>query len=378
MGDSCRRMLRANDFFPDLAGRDLQGLPWHSAELAGQIVALWLCADSASHQRLASSIARCSAAFLGGIHTQVVIFAGPESLASPAVALLGGASTRALFFRGAAAEPVLCLLRPDGKIAWMGPLSATQQDERSVQSLRNAVRDLRLPLGHARMPPALAIEQALPASLCGELVQYFQDSAHKIQGRVGLSAPQLDASRKRVSHVNLDCDTAKMVDRELVYTMLPMIERCFDFRVTRRVAYKLALYDAADAGFFYAHRDNSDPGTRYRRYALSLALNDDWQGGGLCFPEFGPQCHRIGVGNALVFPVSLLHQVHPVERGQRFMLLSFLYDEPAARDRRAQMAEPGLLDGVYQDAIDPDLLYEYDRNYAPSSRFAPSFFPEES
>lgn len=296
------------------------------------------------------------------------------------VALTCAEHAKALLLPTDGTDPVLYLLRPDGKITWCGTLAASRQHDHDTDPLRIAIAALRAPSTKMGAPPILGVDQALPSHLCAALVARCRDGTDRIQGRVGLSNPSLDPTRKRRSHINLDSTLAAQIDECLIYSLLPMVERCFDYRVTRRKGYKVSLYDAADSGFFHPHRDNADRGTRYRRFALSLALNDDWEGGGLAFPEFGPHCHRIGAGNALVFPVSLIHQVQPIQRGQRFMLLTFFYDEAGALDRRACMTDPSVLETKYPDAIDPRLLADYARYHSPESRFAPGYdtVPEAS
>ena len=51
--------------------------------------------------------------------------------------------------------------------------------------------------------------------------------------------------------------------------------------------YIVAAYDAEPGGYFYAHRDNPTKGTAHRRFAVTINLNDDYEGGNLRFPEFG-------------------------------------------------------------------------------------------
>jgi predicted 2-oxoglutarate/Fe(II)-dependent dioxygenase YbiX len=87
----------------------------------------------------------------------------------------------------------------------------------------------------------------------------------------------------------------------------------------------VACYDADVGGHFHRHRDNVNAGARHRRFALSINLNNDFEGGDLIFPEFGRRTYRPPVGGAIVFSCGALHQVLPVTRGRRFAFLAFLY-----------------------------------------------------
>lgn len=369
-GIESTRLLGAGDFFPDVIFEGPAG-PVHTASLAGLRIAILFFprepADACSDgyplllDTLSGYVPVMLAGFPGRQDTPGLAAGQFHELRSPV--------PERMFMGDGQPTPRLFLLERDGKISWAGPAS-------DVESCLAAIADLIMDDGAAGsepFAPVLTVRNALSRDMCRKLIRTYDESDNQIEGRVGLSNPEYDPSRKRVSHVNLDAEVGRTIDDSLVYTLLPMIERCFDFRATRRVAYKVSLYDSRDRGFFYPHRDNSDPGTDYRRYALSLALNDDWDGDGLSFPEFGSRRYRADGGSAIVFPPSLFHQVHPVRTGRRYVLLTFLYAEDGAQTRRAAMKNPGLLDSVYPDAIDPGLLRAYDETFAPESRFAPKY-----
>ena len=102
--------------------------------------------------------------------------------------------------------------------------------------------------------------------------------------------------------------------------------------------YVVACYDSADQAHFRAHRDNTTRGTAHRRFALSINLNGEFEGGELSFPEFGPRRYKPPAGCGVVFSCSLLHAVSPMRSGRRFAFLPFLYDEAAAAVREANGA----------------------------------------
>jgi predicted 2-oxoglutarate/Fe(II)-dependent dioxygenase YbiX len=108
---------------------------------------------------------------------------------------------------------------------------------------------------------------------------------------------------------------------------MPEVRKAFAFRATRFEGFKIACYDAAEGGHFRAHRDNLSPSTEHRRFALSLNLNEGYEGGHLRFPEYGAYLYRPGAGGAVVFSGSHLHEALPVTRGKRYVLLSFLFGE---------------------------------------------------
>jgi predicted 2-oxoglutarate/Fe(II)-dependent dioxygenase YbiX len=220
--------------------------------------------------------------------------------------------------------------------------------------------------------PVLRIPNVLSPEFCGELIAYFDESVDKKQSSSGLSAPGLDLSLKRATHVNCDRLIAQAIDERFVFSLLPAVERIYDYRVSHRTAYKITSYEADQSGFFGAHRDNSDPGTVFRRFALTVALNDEWGGAGICFPEYSDSSFKLCTGDAIVFPVSLLHRVGPVRAGRRVVLVSMLYDKAAARMRRETMPNPEILDGVFNDRIADEILCAYE-DFAPLPRFCPQY-----
>jgi predicted 2-oxoglutarate/Fe(II)-dependent dioxygenase YbiX len=110
-----------------------------------------------------------------------------------------------------------------------------------------------------------------------------------------------------------------------------------------------------------AHRDNTTKGTAHRRFAVTINLNDDFEGGELVFSEFGPRRYRAPPGGAVVFSCSLLHQVVPVTRGIRYATLPFLHDEAAEKEYEETQkfldpASTGLVDGTPSlPSVTPDL-----------------------
>jgi len=67
-----------------------------------------------------------------------------------------------------------------------------------------------------------------------------------------------------------------------------------------------------------------------------------------------------------------MHRVEPIQSGERYVLLSFMYDDQGAIDRRASMDNPSILDDKYIDAIDRGMLDSY-HAFAPSSRYSPQY-----
>jgi predicted 2-oxoglutarate/Fe(II)-dependent dioxygenase YbiX len=119
--------------------------------------------------------------------------------------------------------------------------------------------------------------------------------------------------------------------------IVPEIQKIHQFTATRMERYLVGCYRAGDQGHFEPHRDNTTKGTAHRRFAVSINLNADYDGGELGFPEYGPQLFKPPVGGAVVFSCSMLHRATTVTRGDRYAFLPFLYDEAAAKLREENL-----------------------------------------
>ncbi|MDO9525444.1 MAG: 2OG-Fe(II) oxygenase [Gemmobacter sp.] len=103
--------------------------------------------------------------------------------------------------------------------------------------------------------------------------------------------------------------------------------------------YLVGCYDATEGGHFRPHRDNTTLGTAHRRWAVSINLNDDFDGGEVSFPEYSSRGYKAPRGGAVIFSCSALHAVSRVTRGKRYAFLPFLYDDAAAAIREANAAK---------------------------------------
>jgi peroxiredoxin len=130
----------------------------------------------------------------------------------------------------------------------------------------------------------------------------------------------------------------------LVRRLFPEIAKVHHFQVTRMERYIVGCYSAEEGGHFEAHRDNTMMGTAHRRFAVTINLNEDYEGGELSFPEYGPRSFKPPTGCAVVFSCSLLHAVSKLTRGRRYAFLPFLYDEAAAkiREQNSQYLAEGV------------------------------------
>ncbi|MBM3599175.1 MAG: hypothetical protein FJX35_13215 [Alphaproteobacteria bacterium] len=179
--------------------------------------------------------------------------------------------------------------------------------------------------------PVLLIERVMTPEFCRRLTDVW--AADHVEGKVsavvdGKPASLLhDNMKRRLDHtVRRPSQLYDDITNEIARKVAPEVFKAFQFEKFRAGEYYIACYDAGRADFFAAHRDNTTPQTAKRRFALTVNLNDDYDGGELAFPEFGPHGYRTAAGGGIVFSCSLLHEARPVTRGRRYALLAFLID----------------------------------------------------
>lgn len=206
------------------------------------------------------------------------------------------------------------------------------------------------PERHAGAPafaPVLVAPRLFEPAFCQALIEHYEARGGQPSGFMrevdGVTRLMMDERHKRRSDVQLEDQTLKDQARaRVIRRLVPQIEKAFQFKATRMERYLVACYDAEDGGgWFRPHRDNTTKGTAHRRFAVSINLNADFDGGELRFPEFGARTYRPPPGGAVVFSCSLLHEATPVTRGRRFAFLPFLYDEAGAKVRERNL---GYLD----------------------------------
>jgi predicted 2-oxoglutarate/Fe(II)-dependent dioxygenase YbiX len=186
--------------------------------------------------------------------------------------------------------------------------------------------------------PVLVAPRILEPALCRKLIALYEASGGEPSGFMrqvdGKTVLVTDPSHKmRRDHTIEDDALRAQLALRVARRLAPMVKRVFQFEATRMERYLIGCYTTG-AGHFRPHRDNTTAGTAHRRFAVTINLNaEDYEGGDLRFPEFGPRTCRAPTGGAVVFSCSLLHEATPVTKGTRYAFLPFLYDEAAARQR---------------------------------------------
>lgn len=193
--------------------------------------------------------------------------------------------------------------------------------------------------GEASLPPAepiagqapvLLIPNLLSTAECDALIAHWR--AGHVEGGVsgfqeGKFIDAEDTSQKKRRDSRLDDENLRnRVMGKVARRLVSEMGKAFSYQDFILEPPIVACYDAGRQDYFLRHRDNLSPQMASRRFALSLNLNDAYDGGTLVFPEYGGQPYSPGAGAGIVFSCAHVHEAQPVTRGERFVLLTFLHD----------------------------------------------------
>jgi peroxiredoxin/predicted 2-oxoglutarate/Fe(II)-dependent dioxygenase YbiX len=186
--------------------------------------------------------------------------------------------------------------------------------------------------------PVLVLPNVFEEDLCRRLIDLYEADGGAESGFMqdvgGKTMLVHDHNHKRRRDYIIEDDVLqRTLMGRIQRRVVPEVRKVHQFKVTRMERYIVSCYRAEDSGHFRAHRDNTTLGTAHRRFAVSVNLNAEFEGGEIGFPEYGPRRFKPPPGGAVVFSCSLLHAVSKVTSGQRYAFLPFLYDDAAAKIR---------------------------------------------
>lgn len=197
----------------------------------------------------------------------------------------------------------------------------------SIASVANSVRSdggndqvIRCPAA-----PVLVLPRVFEPDFCGQVIRLWHKGDHQDSGVSSRYGNVGVAELKRTEdYMIVEPMMQKTISDRLAYRIGPELAKAFAFdREFTFDAHVILSYSAEGNHFFSAHRDNGAPTTADRAFAVSLNLNDDFEGGELVFPEYSAGRISPPLGAAAVFSCSVLHEALPVTRGRRFVLTTF-------------------------------------------------------
>lgn len=171
--------------------------------------------------------------------------------------------------------------------------------------------------GYAQHPPLLMLDHVFEPALCQSIAAQFR------------------ARNKRDDFLIEDQQLVQAIQVRIQRRVLPEVLKAFQFRPTQMENYVVSSLGKKGTP---PHRDNVGRDVAYRRFSISININDEFKGGGMVFPEYGQYAFRARAGGACVFSSSLLWADIPVTEGRCLTFRPFLFDDQAAQLRAQTMA----------------------------------------
>jgi peroxiredoxin/predicted 2-oxoglutarate/Fe(II)-dependent dioxygenase YbiX len=238
------------------------------------------------------------------------------------------------------------VLNPTLRVRAIFPFKADGSDRDEVIAYLRALPPVDRFAGFEIPAPIIVIPDVFEPELCRHLIGLYEQNGGEESGYMrevdGKTVAAHDRNHKsRKDFTIADTALISQLQRRIIRRVNPEIERVHFFTPTRMERYIVSCYAAEDGGHFRPHRDNTTKGTAHRRFAVSINLNGDFEGGEVSFPEYGSRSYKAPPGGAVVFSTPLLHAVSKVTSGRRYAFLPFLYDDAAAKIREANNAHLG-------------------------------------
>lgn len=273
-----------------------------------------------------NDIARAAPAWkkLGAAPEQPLLLCDPKGQYLSALLAQGGAVA---FGQAMGSRQRVIVLDPNQRVAATFDTRALLAAAEGIGALAASVRsdggaDLLL---KTPMAPVMVLPRVFEPDFCTQLIRLWGKGDHGDSG-VSSRYGNVDMAKlKRTEdYMIVEPMMQKAVSDRLAYRVGPELTKVFAFdREFTFDAHVVLSYSAEGQHFFAAHRDNGAPTTADRVFAVSLNLNDDFEGGELVFPEFAGVRVSPPAGAAAVFSCGLLHKVGPVTRGRRYVLTTF-------------------------------------------------------
>lgn len=210
-------------------------------------------------------------------------------------------------------RPFTLVLDPMLRVLAQIPLLPSDRHNQALDAVLANLPPVSRHAGTELSAPVLMLPRVIEPELCRELIALYQQHGGHASGFMrevsGKTVAVLDPSFKRRQDFEFDgaaewAELRQRLHRSLLTRLMPEMRRAFHFDATRIERHIVACYDSAERGFFRPHKDNTTPGTAHRRFACIINLNsEEYEGGDLRFPEFGPRTMTRRPGNARRMPI---------------------------------------------------------------------------
>ena len=231
------------------------------------------------------------------------------------------------------------LLAPGLHVMEVSPFARAGSERKTVFDLVKKLPAVGRTPGFDMPVPVIVLPDVFEPQFCRRLIDLYEKNGGEESGftrDVGgkRQLVHLPQQKRRRDYVVDDDATIQQAMARVQRRIVPEVKKVFQFNISNMERCIVSCYDSSARGHHSAHRDNMSKSTAHRRFAATINLNAEFEGGELTFPEYGSRTFKPPPGCAIVFSCSLLHAVTEVTKGKRYAFLPFLYDKDAAKDFR--------------------------------------------
>lgn len=334
--------LRIGDPVPPFVLADSEGTKWSPLEFdiaGGPVLILFETAGTKAAASGLADILSPTGKLAGKSLTIFHVRPGPpsgraQSIEHDSYHLLGDpdGSIFGLFglAPGSGGALVAVVLDHNSRIAGLAAAGPGESPASAIASCIEALNSARAGGPSSPHAPVLLIPRLLDGAECQRAIDLWHsyDSAHRGSGHSDIDEGGktfLNDFGAMKQYLVEDPEPQAWLDTIIAPRVTEEISKAFMTRAANREFYALLRYDSANGGHVRRHRDCATPETEHRRFTVSVMLNDDYQGGELCFREYSDELYHLPRGHAVVYSSAVLHEVLPVTAGARFAIAFHLY-----------------------------------------------------
>jgi len=163
---------------------------------------------------------------------------------------------------------------------------------------------------------------SLPQNYVDKIMDYITDRKPQVA--------QVRKKKKAVTDTTIRDADVYLVDLEqkdlykILHEVANNINGYFKYDITGVEKAQIIHYKAPSNGYEYHIDLGSDNSAAARKISLSILLNDDYEGGEICFrTSEESSCTRPKAGDAVAFSSFIPHKINPITKGSRFVLVAW-------------------------------------------------------
>lgn len=185
-----------------------------------------------------------------------------------------------------------------------------------------------------------------------EFIEEFLNSVNRKRFHPGKVGVGVNVNQKRRKDLFIQkSDHLNKLDNKIYEKIYFDVRDTFN-DINYREPWKLGHYHEEDKGFYNLHTDTAGHrGEKARKISIVCCLSsvDDYEGGQLHFPELKKE-FKLDKGDLIAFKSHLMHGVKPITKGERYVLISFMFGDEGSVVRLQGSPNTNL--NIYKPKLD--------------------------